>query len=299
MRHFSSLGVLLAGLTMAGSVTAQQYDRPYDQPYEPSGYGVATLEERVGQLEKRLSASSLVEMANKMDQMRSEVSKLRGRVEELEHELAAAKKRQQDMYSDLDRRIPPSPSAPVSAPEHQAPPPTEAGSVAPTAPPSPVNEAAQPAAPPPSPAPAKPATPPAPKTAAPVIDSASRQAAYQHAFTTLKDGQYNDAIKQFKSFVATYPSGELVDNAYYWLGEAHYVNREFGPARETFRKVLKDYPQSNKAADALLKLGYIEYDNGQYPQAKEILADVGKRYPSSSAAKAAEKKLEKMRQEKR
>lgn len=295
--HRISAGILLAaGLGMAGSVPAQQYDRPYDQPYEQSGYGVATLEERVGQLEKRLSGSSLVEMANKVEQLRSEVSKLRGRVEELEHDLEGAKKQQRDLYNDLDRRISPPPAVPAAPPADAAAP--EAGAAAQENPEIP---AAAPAAnvPPPAPVAKTAPPPPAAKPAAPVNDSAARQAAYQKAFTALKDGQYADAIKQFKSFVATYPSGELVDNAYYWLGEAHYVNRELGPARDTFRKVTKDYPQSNKVADALLKLGYIEYDAGQYAQAKEILADVGKRYPGSSAAKAAEKRLEKMRQEKR
>jgi tol-pal system protein YbgF len=132
----------------------------------------------------------------------------------------------------------------------------------------------------------------------PAVDPAARQAAYQKAFTTLKEGKYTEAIRDFKSFIAAYPSGEFTDNAYYWLGEANYVNRDFSAARDNFRKLTKDFPQSGKVPDAYLKLGFIEYENGQYAAAKDLLNDVIKRYPDSSAAKLAEKRLERMRQEK-
>jgi len=147
------------------------------------------------------------------------------------------------------------------------------------------------AAPPVTPPPARPAV-----TAA--NDASGRQAAYQKAFNLLKDSKYTDAIKELKAFVATYPSGEFTDNAYYWLGEAQYVNHELPVARDTFRDMIKKFPQSSKVADALLKIAYIEYDSAQYANARNLLNDVITRYPTSSAARMAEKRLEKMRSEK-
>ncbi|CAL1241856.1 tol-pal system protein YbgF [Candidatus Methylocalor cossyra] len=126
-----------------------------------------------------------------------------------------------------------------------------------------------------------------------------RQAAYEKAFKTLKEGRYAEAIRDFKNFIAAYPSGENTDNAYYWLAEAYNVNRDFPAARDTFRKLVKDFPHSPKVPDAYLKLGFIEYETGQYAAARDLLNDVIKRYPNTSAAKLAEKRLERMRQEKR
>jgi tol-pal system protein YbgF len=229
-----------------------------------------------------LSGNTLIEMSNRLEKLQAEVLRLRGQVEELSHNLERTQKQQRDMYTDLDQRLPkPGAAAP-------APPAPEAGAA--PQPPIPGEGQVGSAAPPAGAAPAPPPAPP--------VDPAVRQAAYQKAFNTLKEGKYTDAIKEFKSFVAAYPSGEFTDNAYYWLAEAYYVNRDFSAARDNFRKVVKEFPQSAKVADAYLKLGFIEYENGQYTAAKELLNDVVKRYPGTSAAKMAEKRLERMRQEK-
>jgi TolA-binding protein len=46
-----------------------------------------------------------LELANEMEQLRSELARLRGQVEMLTHELETDKKRQRDFYSDLDTRL--------------------------------------------------------------------------------------------------------------------------------------------------------------------------------------------------
>lgn len=296
----SLAGWVVAGLAVCATVAgAQQYDRPYDQPYDQSGYGVSTLDERVARLEKRLSGDALGDMANRTERLQAEVLKLRGTVEELTHSLDKLKKQQRDMYGELDQRLEKAEAAvpPLVAPvvpPVAVPPAGTAPGVDPNAPP------AVPATPPPDAAAATPppvavAPPPPP---APVVDPAVRQAAYQKAFNTLKEGKYTDAIRDFKNYVAAYPGGDNADSAYYWLAEAYYVNRDFNSARDTFRKVTRDFPKSAKLPDAHLKLGLIEYENGQYAAARDLLNDVVKRFPDSSAAKMAEKRLERMRQEK-
>jgi len=272
--------LLFLGLLHGTVACAQQYDQMYDRRYDQNqtGYGVPTLEERVSQLEKRFSGNTLIEMFNRMEQLQAEVLKLRGEMEELSHKLEGAQKQQRDMYTDLDQRIQQLAAGAAAAPQMPADQSASSdGNL--TAP-------AESAMPPQAPAPA-------------AADSGNRQAVYQKAFNTLKEGKYPEAIKEFKSFVAAYPTGEYADNAYYWLAEAYYVNRDFNASRDTFRKVIKDFPQSTKVPDALLKLGFIEYDTGQKANAKELLTEVVKRYPDSSAAKMAEKRLDKMRQEKR
>ncbi|MGZ8249098.1 tol-pal system protein YbgF [Methylomagnum sp.] len=282
--------IVIAGLMAAGLLygeAAMSAPNQYDQPYDEAGYGVATLEERVAKLEKRLSGNTLMEMSNRVEKLQAEALKLRGDVEELTHELEKARKQQRDMYTDLDQRLQKAAAAPTPPPAENSAPPAPAGGD-----PSAIQPQAGAAPAPPA------ASPPPPPPPAPVADPAVRQAAYQKAFGSLKDGKYSEAIRDFKGFIAAYPSGEYTDNAYYWLAEAYYVNRDFPAARDNFRKMTKEFPQSAKVADAYLKLGFIEYENGQYAAAKDLLNDVVKRYPDSSAAKLAEKRLERMRQEK-
>ena len=97
---------------------------------------------------------------------------------------------------------------------------------------------------------------------------------YQAAFALLKNSQYDQAIQAFQSFLSTYPTSPLADNAQYWLGEAYYVNRSFPEALAAFQKVVDKYPQSRKVPDALLKVGLLRL-RAQAIQGGEGRADPG------------------------
>lgn len=292
MRSRSFHGIVLVlGLVIASSVRGQpgEYDSGYDQG---GGYGVGTLDERVAKLEKRLSGEAMMEMLSRMDKLQSDVARLRGEVEELHHELDTVKQQQKAMYTDLEQRLPGGTSATAGsqppAPPSEGQPPVE-GEVSPAASVAPP----PPAASPPPPPPPKPVVPPQPQVDA----GAARQAVYQKGLTLLKDGKYPEAIREFKNFLGTNPTGENADNAVYWMGEAYYVLRDFTASRETYRRLIRDFPQSPKVADAQLKLGYIDYDTGQWAKAREQLNEVVKRYPGTNAASQASKRLAKMKQE--
>lgn len=292
MRPTAATLLVLLGISGAGA--ARQYDNVYD---DAAGYGVDTLETRVERLEKRFSGQALAEMVNEIEKLQSEVHKLRGELEKANHELERVRKQQKEDYSGLDQRVQQiataqaaaaaSPTLPPGASTVPVDPNTPAVSAQPVDPSAPVT-ATDPAT-----APPVVAAPPSP----PVPVVSSREGDYQKAFARLKEGKYPDAIRDFKSFMTTYPSGEFSDNAQYWLAEAYYVTKDFGAAHEAFNGVIKTFPQSAKISDAMLKIGYIEYETGQYATAREVLGDLIKRYPGSSAAKLADKRLEKMRQE--
>jgi TolA-binding protein len=155
--------LLFLGSLHATISSAQQYDQIYDRRYDQNqtGYGVATLEERVSQLEKRLSGNTLIEMFNRMEQLQAEVLKLRGENEELAHQLEELKNQQQAMYTDLDQRM-----QQLSA----------GGSAAPQAP---LDQSASPDGATPTEATASQA--PAPQVPVSPGDPGNRQAAYQSA----------------------------------------------------------------------------------------------------------------------
>lgn len=122
----------------------------------------------------------------------------------------------------------------------------------------------------------------------------SPEAQYQAAFELLKAGRYDEAATALSEFVAKHREHELASNALYWLGEAHYVRRDFAAALAAFEGVLKDYPEARKKADALLKVGYCQYELKRYGPARTALTRVSKEFPGSPAAAEAGERLAKM-----
>jgi tol-pal system protein YbgF len=220
------------------------------------------LDSRTTRVERE--SASMVAMSQHVEELQSEVRELRGRIDELEHENAAMRKEQHDLYSDLSKRIGAGQSGTSDAGDAGA-----AGGAAGTA--APAGGAAG----------AEGSNQP----------SSVEQAVYNQSFDALKAGSYSVAITSFKDFLSNYPQSPLAPNAQYWLGEAYYVNREYDSAAGAFRTVLKKWPDTAKAPDALLKLGFAQFEQKQYAAARATLTQVTQRYPGSDSARQAAERL--------
>ena len=125
----------------------------------------------------------------------------------------------------------------------------------------------------------------------PATVSLEEQNAYDHAFELLKQSRYQDFILAARQFVTTWPTSQLADDAWYWMAEAHYVNHEFENALSGFRTVVVRYPDSQRVPEALLKTGYIQYDIGAYDEAAEIFRDILVRFPGHNVTVSAQTRL--------
>jgi len=139
----------------------------------------------------------------------------------------------------------------------------------------------------PSPQPARP-----PQTPAAV--SEGPEALYRRGLDLLNSGRYAESRAAFSSFLKSYPTDKLVNNARYWIGESYYSERAFESALKFFEEVAGKYPNDNKTPDCLLKAGlsYIELNNSD--KARETLERLVKHYPGSEAAEKAKKTLNKI-----
>jgi len=242
-----------------------------------------TLTDELERMGRMVDNQAMMEMIQQVGQISEDVNLLRGDLEVQGNDLGEIKKRQRELYQDIDRRLRDLESRTVG----QAPAPQI--SVPQVSPPAPsVTEPAAGGSQTPAPEPA---------AAAPSATEAEERDAYQAAFDTLKEGRYKEAKVSLGAFLARYPNSSFAGNAQYWLGEAHYVTRNFEQGIIEFEKVLNSYPDSNKVPDAMLKLGYTFYELKQYPQAKAILQDLRERFPDETAARLAAKRLDRMRKE--
>ena len=165
-----------------------------------------------------------------------------------------------------------------------------------------VPESVEPVAPPPRARSYEPRTParaartarvaPRREPATPATRSDDATAEYRAAVDLVRGGSHADAIAAFRAFLAKHPRHDYADNAQYWLGEAHYAQKEYPRALVEFRAVIETYPRGNKVPDALLKVGYCYQALGQSEKARAVLEQVVNLYPNTEPAAIAAKRLE-------
>jgi tol-pal system protein YbgF len=254
-----------AALAAALALTGCASTPPEEDPVQIK---LNDLDTRLTRIERVVTNQSLLDLANQGEALRRDLRAMHNDVDQLSNTLEASRKQQRDLYADLDRRMKLLEARGGGAPSANA---GTGGS------------------------------------AAGAIDvsgadagtaGSDDKAAYQAAFTALKDGQYDRAIASFQKFLATYPDSSLADNGQYWLGEAYYVNKSFPDAQAAFQKLVDKYPQSRKRPDALLKIGYCQYEAKQWDAAKQTLSGVASQYPDSAAGHLAQQRLDKMATEK-
>lgn len=232
------------------------------------------LEARIEKLERMLDSRGLLGLLDQVESLQREIQQLRGEVEVQNYNLQSMTGRQRELYLDIDRRL-----HRLEVGDQQG-----GSAVPPAQRPAGSSTVVPPAADKPAAAQLAPASP-------------DERKDYDHALSLLRDGRYTDAATAFEAFLQKYPHSEYADNAQYWLGEVHYVSRQFPQALEAFGRIQSDYAGSTKSGDALLKTGYIQYELKEWSKARATLNQVVKEYPGSTAARLAEERLERMKRE--
>ncbi len=277
MKYASMALVILAAPSFVSDAVARKPAPVIEASGAPAAASTPTagsLEQRLQRLERLLENQTLIDLMTRIDSLQNEVQQMLGQMEEQVYGMEQLKKRQRDLYLDIDRRLRDLEAVRASL------------SMAPTIPSVGGPGGAMPET-------AIDGTASASHTNA---GSQEERAAYERAFNLLKEGRYDLAVAAFRTFVQTYPQGPFVDNAQYWLGEANYVQRNFAVALSEFDKVVKNHPNSPKRADALLKMGYTFQELGQDDNARMSLSKVVMNYPNTTAARLAQKRLQDLKQ---
>jgi tol-pal system protein YbgF len=241
------------------------------------------LEDRIAALEQQLKSQGLVELFSQVELLKSDMARLRGQIEVLNHEQDQLQKRQRDLYIDLDsrlRRLEGGPGANVPPAASAAP-----GPVA-TAPPAPSPAVAVP--------PASGAVPgsAAPSSGAGAADAAAiEQRAYDVALDQFKAGNYAAAIASFNAFVKNYGKSPLAPSAYYWIGNSQFALKDYRAAIATQRQLVAAFPGNPKVPDALLNIATSQFELGDGASSRRTLEELIAKHPQSEAAVKARQRL--------
>jgi tol-pal system protein YbgF len=144
-------------------------------------------------------------------------------------------------------------------------------------------------------APVAPQEPPAEPKVSRAIIGAQIADDYRSALMLYGRGKLVESRKAFQQVYDSDPSGELADNALYWIGETWFAAGDYPTAIKFFRRVTTDYGDQNKAPDAAYKAGVAFEKSGDLQLAKQAFDECIKRYPYSTSAASAKQALERIK----
>lgn len=120
------------------------------------------------------------------------------------------------------------------------------------------------------------------------LPTGSPQQLYNHAISILmradKDQAYSEAERALATFIAAYPSDPNQSNARFFLGETHYVRRDYAQAAVAYAEGYRAYPNGSKAADSLLKLGMSLGQLGKTGEACQSFAELQTKFKNPGAS---------------
>ncbi|MCW9025093.1 MAG: tol-pal system protein YbgF [Gammaproteobacteria bacterium] len=288
LKLFSPVVLGLACMSISGLVSAQ----------EPAAPAVS-VEERITRLERLMNSQGLVDILLRMENLQRDVQQIQGGGEVQLHKLEEIKKRQRELYIDIDRRLlqlerkqtTAMPAQVSKQPVTSTPSQTKKGML------SVDNEAATAGS---TMASGKP-TGRAVRSSIPAKQEVTQptpeteQTAYQKAFDLLRELRYDKASEAFRTFINNYPEGRYAHIAQYWLAEASYAQRDFKTAIGDYTKLIDTYAASPKRAEAMLKIGYSYYELKDYPMAQSILEQLIGSYPDTTESGQARNLLQKIK----
>ena len=275
------------------------------------------VEARVNQLEEhtRSRGQQKILQMETLEELRSEVARLRGEVEVLTHSSGQGAKSIKGRVDDAQFRVlwlesrsdqleralglktPAPPAVPTEASSEasswdesgDAPASDAASDAASTASPVPVVAAPDPE--PPAPA-SEPEAPTPATTPDPVTDATlDPDNLLDTAKTQIKEGNHVGAMTMLNRFLEAFPNHARADEATYRRGEASMKSGDQQQAVLYFQEVIDQFKGSPFAPWAMLRQGECFEEQGQKDNAEVFFGEVIRIYPKSRAAKAARKKL--------
>ncbi len=79
---------------------------------------------------------------------------------------------------------------------------------------------------------------------------------YETAYNAFQNKRYKESREKFEAFIKEFPKDELADNAYFWIAETFYNEKDFEGAILSYESFLKKYPNSKKASAGFLKQAF-------------------------------------------
>jgi len=118
---------------------------------------------------------------------------------------------------------------------------------------------------------------------------------YRQAIMLVGRGKHAEARRAFQQVFDSDPTGDLADNALFWIGETYYAAGDYTNAVRHYSRVVNEFSDQNKAPDAMFKIALAQARTGDLALARRTLQQVIEKYPYSSTASSAKAELQRIR----
>lgn len=126
-------------------------------------------------------------------------------------------------------------------------------------------------------------------------ENSGEKAAFNTALNKFRASDYAGAQASLRAFLQKYPQSNRRIAALYWLGNSDYALRNYRNAMRSYRAVVTQAPQHERAPEALLALSACQVELQDTAGARATLENLIKTYPRSEAAQAAQDRLTRLR----
>ena len=118
---------------------------------------------------------------------------------------------------------------------------------------------------------------------------------YRNGIVLFGKKKYPAARAAFQQVFDADASGELADNALFWIGETYFAAADYNNAIRFYKRVADEYGDQNKAPDAMYKLAVSYEKTSDLALARTTLQEVIARYPYSAPASSAKTELNRIK----
>lgn len=114
---------------------------------------------------------------------------------------------------------------------------------------------------------------------------------FNDAKAQLDKGAFEEAATGFKLYISKYPTGEQVEQAYIYMGDAYTGYAQTTKAAVAYATLLQKFPKSKLTATARLKYAQSIIPLGKTKEAKQYLASIAQDFPSAPEVAQAQEVL--------
>ena len=117
---------------------------------------------------------------------------------------------------------------------------------------------------------------------------------YRRGVGLYASGRTTDSRKIFQDVFDADPTGDLADNALFWIGETYFAAGDYPAAMRYYKRVTSEFGDQNKAPDALFKIAFAYEKIGDLALARSSFEEVIRKYPYSTPAASAKQELKRI-----
>ncbi|WP_237073329.1 tol-pal system protein YbgF [Prosthecochloris sp. GSB1] len=134
--------------------------------------------------------------------------------------------------------------------------------------------------------------PASPSTAFPAGSATDDQGLYNAGVGYFEKYDYATSRKEFSLLIDNYPSSPLADDAQYYIAETYYNEKWYEKAILEYQLVIEKYPKGDKRPAAYFKQGLAFENIGDSTNARVRYRELVQLYPASNEARIVKDKLQ-------